>query len=174
MRVADLGCGTRKTPGAVGVDRYPYPGVDVVCDLDKGSWPLEDESFDEVVASHVIEHVADALIFMREIHRILKPGGLVVIDTPHFSSVDSWTDVTHVRHLSSRWHEPFLPGAYLAEQVGPFELVEARVTFGKSLQAWLARLIVAVRGVYRWERSSAFSFPAFSVHTVLRKVARAR
>jgi len=66
----------------------------------------------------------------------------------------------------------FLPGAYLAEQAGAFELVEARVTFGKSLQALVARLIVATRGLYRWERSSAFSYPAESVHTELRKVAR--
>jgi SAM-dependent methyltransferase len=170
MRTADLGCGSRKSAGAVGVDRHPYPGVDVVCDLNTGGWPLEDASFDRVIASHVIEHVADPVLFMREIHRILKPGGSLVVLTPHFSSTDSWSDVTHLRHLSSRWHESFLPGSYLAEQAGTFELVETEVTFGKSVGALVARLVIALRGLRRWERSWAFTCPALDVRTVLRKV----
>lgn len=93
----ELGCGPKKPEGALGVDAYPYPGVDVVTDLNSIPWPLEDNRFDTINASHIIEHVEDVVSFLSEIHRIAKPGARVKIITPHFSSLNSWGDPTHVR-----------------------------------------------------------------------------
>lgn len=45
--------------------------------------PFEDNSFDFVVSSEVIEHVPDPLKAIDEIHRVLKPGGKVVLSTPN-------------------------------------------------------------------------------------------
>ena len=49
--------------------------------LEKEAFP--DESFYFVHSSHVIEHIADPLSFLREIRRILKPGGALYLTTPN-------------------------------------------------------------------------------------------
>jgi SAM-dependent methyltransferase len=45
------------------------------------SMPFEDDAFDLILSSQVIEHVLDAPAAMRELHRILRPGGHLVIST---------------------------------------------------------------------------------------------
>ena len=48
---------------------------------------LPDRAFDAVVMLHVIEHMPDPAENLREIHRILKPGGVLVVETPRFDSL---------------------------------------------------------------------------------------
>ena len=45
--------------------------------------PFESESFDVVVFSDVIEHVGDEVACLNELYRILKPGGLLLLTSPH-------------------------------------------------------------------------------------------
>jgi len=165
--IVDLGCGPKKSAGALGVDAYPYPGVDVVTDLNSIPWPLEDNRFDTINASHIIEHVEDVVSFLSEIHRIAKPGARVKIITPHFSSLNSWGDPTHVRHLATTWHEPFLPGGYLMDRTGEFALEYSKAKFGKSIRSWLPRIMSSLFGQAGWEKHYAFIFPAVDLETVL-------
>lgn len=44
---------------------------------------IADESFDFVLAFQIIEHIKDDHFFLREIHRILKPGGQLIVTTPN-------------------------------------------------------------------------------------------
>lgn len=53
----DLGCGASKNKGFIGIDYFPYPGVDIVHDLEKFPWPLPDESVILAVSTHVVEHI---------------------------------------------------------------------------------------------------------------------
>jgi SAM-dependent methyltransferase len=168
-RIVDLGCGRRKTPGSVGVDGYAWPDVDIVADLNQSPWPLDENAFDVVVANHIIEHVADVVTFMAEIHRIAADGARVRIVTPHFSSMYSWQDPTHLRHMSVGWYELFTDG-YLGEQIGKFQLVSSDVKFGSSLRCVIGKLIYRFRGWKRWEKHDAFRRPARDITTVLRIV----
>jgi SAM-dependent methyltransferase len=59
-------------------------------DLDDGPFPLPDGCADAVRANQVIEHVANPLHFVAEVHRVLRPGGVFVATTPN---------VRYVRHL---------------------------------------------------------------------------
>jgi SAM-dependent methyltransferase len=99
-RVLDLGCGSNKWPGAVGIDVSAATAADVVHDLDVFPYPLEDESFDVVLMQDVIEHIRDVYGLMTELHRVLRPGGRVLLRTPHFSSLLAYGDPTHVHQLS--------------------------------------------------------------------------
>jgi SAM-dependent methyltransferase len=61
-------------------------GVEVVCaNIDDGL-PFADEEFETVHANQVIEHVRRSDAFLREVRRVLKPGGLALISTNNFSS----------------------------------------------------------------------------------------
>ena len=62
----DLGCGTRKRAGYVGLDRTALPGVDIVCDADKGI-PLGDNSVEAVYSNYFLEHVDDLIFLFQEL-----------------------------------------------------------------------------------------------------------
>ena len=60
-----------------------FPSPDVVADMDRdGLRSFADASADFVVASHVLEHVADPLRILDEIHRVLRIGGIAIILVP--------------------------------------------------------------------------------------------
>lgn len=84
---------------AVNIDLAPLRGVDAAANLDKGL-PFKDASFDEVICIDVLEHVESLTQALREIHRILRPGGVTRIRSCHFSSRYLWEDPTHRRGFS--------------------------------------------------------------------------
>ena len=82
------------------LDCAQLPGVDVVADLDDCAntpLPFEDNTFDVILASHLIEHIRNTLPFMQELHRIAKPNCGAVLQLPYGSSDDAFEDPTHVR-----------------------------------------------------------------------------
>lgn len=96
----NLGSGRRHHPGFVNVDHQPGPGVDVVANLDdcaRTKLPFDDDSVDEFLLSHVLEHIRDSLALMAELHRIARAGAKLTIRVPHGASDDAWEDPTHVR-----------------------------------------------------------------------------
>jgi len=114
MRVLDVGCGRNKRTGAIGVDRNRDSAADVVCDLDRFPYPFADSSFDRVLAIHVIEHVVDVIRTVEEFHRLVRAGGTVRIETPHYSDFSSFCDPTH------RWHLNSFSFRYFGEDHGGF------------------------------------------------------
>lgn len=103
VKCLNLGCGNAIMPSTatvqwVNLDREPRDGVDVASDLEN-PLPFSREEFDLVYASHVLEHVHNYLPLIREIHRILKPRGTLVIKVPEFPCRASVADPTHVRYF---------------------------------------------------------------------------
>ncbi len=164
--VIDLGCGPNKLDGALGVDHYPYAGVDLVANLDQFPWPIKSNSQSCIYARHIIEHVAEIRLFLNEIHRIGCDGATVKIVTPHFSSLDSWKDPTHRWHFAGSWYKSFTE-QYMAGQVLPFEHRETEITFGKSIRAIVPRIMVRLAGYNWWEKHYAFIFRARNIFTTL-------
>lgn len=109
-RTLDVGCGDHKLRGATGVDMLKLPSVDVVHDLGVFPWPFANNSFDLLFANHVMEHVDDVVKTLEEMHRILAPGGRVVIQVPYFRSVDAFTDPTHRHFFTSQSFEYVVEG----------------------------------------------------------------
>lgn len=135
--VIDLGCGTRKRPGAIGLDIARVPGVDVIADVMR-PLPLKDDSVDEVYASHLVEHVDDLLAFMGEVWRVCKPGALVYFRFPHGSAPYlTWKDPTHRRGVYLATFEYFDPSTLDGQLWGyyhpaKFAIVRRRLTFNMN------------------------------------------
>ena len=55
--------------------------------------PYKNKTFDLVIANHVLEHVSDDIQALREIFRVLKPGGHAILQTPYCLKLHStWSD----------------------------------------------------------------------------------
>ncbi len=91
----DIGCGARKPEGFIGVDIYPWPGVDIVADLTK-VFPFPDNTVDEIRAYDCLEHLPNIIHSMNEIWRICKPGATVDILVPSTDGRGAFQDPTHV------------------------------------------------------------------------------
>lgn len=90
----------------VTLDINPDTGCDVVHDLEVLPYPFADNTFDEVHAYEVLEHIGeqgDYQTFFKqfeELHRILKPGGNVVASVPYWESKWAWGDPSHKRVIN--------------------------------------------------------------------------
>ena len=105
----DVGCGANKLEGAIGLDNNPETAADVLHDLGEFPYPFEDNEFDVVYSSHVIEHVPDVIGMVEELHRVTKPGGVIKILTPHYTNPDWSNDPTHRNHFNSYSFNSFIP-----------------------------------------------------------------
>lgn len=59
--------------------------------MDVHQIPFEDNRFDVVLCNHVLEHVRDDIQAMKEIYRVLKPGGFAILQVPFFNPVGAVT-----------------------------------------------------------------------------------
>src|SRR5688572_4915899 len=94
--VVDVGCGTGQLHSAIGGLFERYLGCDVVeypglpkaveffkVDLETGRLPLASGSADVLVAAETIEHLEKPRALVREMARVVRPGGLVIVTTPN-------------------------------------------------------------------------------------------
>jgi SAM-dependent methyltransferase len=154
-RIYDVGCGTGQNlemlaafGEVTGVDRSAEVlglagarGFQVL-QGDIASLPLASDSADVMVAMDVLEHLDDDGEAARELFRVLRPGGLVVITVPAFRWLwGSQDDVSHHRRRYTRAElEALLSGAgFVLHKVSFFN-------FFLFLPTWLGRRLVALLG----------------------------
>ena len=128
--LADVGCGTGNLYAYVQGSVARYIGVDVLrydgfpaaaefrqVNLDSGHIDLPDRSADVVVSVETIEHLENPRAFMRELVRLAKPGGLVLVTTPNQLSLLSLLSLVARNHFVA-----FGPGDYPAHITALLEL----------------------------------------------------
>src|SRR5262249_50381044 len=97
--------------GVYQMDIFDYPNVDVA--YSGGSFPYGDSSFDGVICENVIEHVPDPRFLVKEIERVLKPGGRIGING---------TNLHFTHGFPSHYFNPTEPGMkLLMEQEASFQ-----------------------------------------------------
>lgn len=160
--VLDIGCGSAKTPGAVGLDVSADTEADIVHDLDSYPYPIGDQSFDQILMQDVLEHVAEPIRLFEELHRIARPQARIQLRTPHFSSVLAYGDPTHRHYFST------LAIRSLAEpRFSHYTSVRFRVVH-ISLDLWLPFRAIGVgafanRFPETYEKYLAFRFPTMNL-----------
>jgi dolichol-phosphate mannosyltransferase len=120
--VLDVGCGSSRIvvalPKAVGFDiaqrklRWLRPRHDTLVRGEGRSLPFAGESFDAVLCSEVLEHVPDPLVMLRELDRVLRPGGTLILGTPDYGRW-SWRAL-------ERLYGFVVPGGYARQHVSRF------------------------------------------------------
>ena len=80
-----------------------------VCNVEADPIPYPDESFDAVVCCQVLEHFTHShLPAMREIHRVLRPGGIVEVDVPNAVSFRNRSRMLRGKHITYDYEEHYL------------------------------------------------------------------
>jgi SAM-dependent methyltransferase len=64
----------------VGADIYDYPNITIKMDLVE--MPIRSDTFDAIICIHVLEHIEDDRSAIKELFRVLKPGGWAVVSVP--------------------------------------------------------------------------------------------
>jgi ubiquinone/menaquinone biosynthesis C-methylase UbiE len=120
--------------------------------MDITSIPCADDSFDFVLCSHVLEHVPDDAGAMREIRRVLKPGGAAVLQHPieraRAETYEDWSIATEAGRREAFNQEDHVR-VYGADFRDRLERAGLAVTVEPYLSAWsdeqIARYGLAVR-----------------------------
>lgn len=101
----NLGCGHRHLDYFINIDREPPNEPDVLCDLELGKLPFENNSIDNVIGIHSLEHIWNIIPLWREIYRVCKPKALCFFITPYFTSGDALCNPSHYRAFDETyWH----------------------------------------------------------------------
>jgi ubiquinone/menaquinone biosynthesis C-methylase UbiE len=149
--ILDAGCGTglnlRSLPaGSVALDinprnisliasRYPdYRGV--LGDVE--AIPFGDGTFSGVVCTEVLEHVPDADQALREIYRVLKPGGVLLGSVPSVSPIWKLRFVSRTCHASEPFHNQYRRSE-VADLLSGFETASVQYSVAGTNVVFVAR-----------------------------------
>lgn len=135
-----LGAGTEILGGYINTDIVDLPGIDKVFNVMHFPWPFEDGCADEIKAKDLIEHLPTHTNeyenslnkFIEEAHRILKPSGLLWIQTPSWDADFLWVDYTHVRGYDIRSMDFFDPDTDFGRATGFYGKAKFKVMASKS------------------------------------------
>lgn len=143
-----------------------------------------DRSFDVVVAMGLVEYVADDALALREMHRVLKPGGLLLVSLPNWWSParmwDRWVLSPAARLLgrkarTSVRHREYRPAAYRAALRENGFLPDKTVAYNfrvipRPFDRWFGHLSARVAAALEGLRHSYFWWIATGVIVAAKKV----
>jgi len=165
MTILNLGAGEKRYDGALNVDIMEAPHIDIVADLSVYPWPWTDNSVDGIHASHLLEHfpIDGQEKFIRECHRILKPGGFLRLVVPHCTNMSSLGCFGHWKCFSHDTFQRYLDvqgsiDAYMFKGIR-FKTVDQRVNWvweetvkqnNLNVDDWMRVLVRPLDTVISW------------------------
>lgn len=147
MKKINIGCGKDIKEGWVNLDSHNKNGADLIFDLNdiyKGKkLPFDDNTFDYVYCSHVIEDFIEPMVLIKEFIRICKVGGKIELRTPFETN----TNTTNMYHKSEFTLLKFMSLAGKKENYGEeygieIEILEYYVFYGYNRLINLAKKII--------------------------------
>lgn len=168
----NLGCGGEKLEGYIGVDMVAGVNVDVVAEIEK--LPFETSSADVVRVWNVLEHVKDLNACLKEIHRVLKPDGILIISVPHWSGWLSHYE-EHVRDFNLYSFMDYTSKKRMTSRHGiEFEILDRKIAWDshgafryRKLISWLVNTNDESQAIYE-QTFLAYLFPAIELHFTLK------
>jgi len=111
--------------------------------------PFDDAAFDRAIAAEVLEHVDDDRAALRELHRVVRPGGVLAVTVPRWlPELVNWA-------ITDEYHAPFVPGGHVRiyrestlrnrlRDAG-FKVVDRHHAHGLHAPYWWLKCAVGVR-----------------------------
>ena len=143
----------RVGPNSINFDLVPGPAIDVVGDAHELDGHFPEASFDTVVLSAVLQYCADPSRVIQQVHHVLKPGGMLLLDAPFLQpycpdGLDLWRfSGDGLRSLCKKHFEiievnpSFTTGSSLAFVIQR-ALTSKKNRFLTAATGWLVTLIV--------------------------------
>jgi SAM-dependent methyltransferase len=131
---------------------FPVPDVVVNLDTERLS-AFGDQSQDFVIASHVLEHLANPLAMLVDVHRVLKPGGLLVLLLPNrHETFDRERAPTPLPHLVDEYRRDVreVDDAHIIEfMVGTHALTKEITGDGRDMDSFRGEQLAAQIELHR-------------------------
>jgi SAM-dependent methyltransferase len=121
---------------------------DNVYQLDGRNTPFPDQTFDQIVIVDFLEHIPDDRGFVRDLARILKPGGSLIVNVPHLKPRSLLNRFRHRIGLTDEWHGHLRPGYGLEDLrrlLAPEFTIERSVAYSGSFSELID---TGLNGVY--------------------------
>lgn len=153
-RLLDLGCGAfdfehtikgfkEEVDEIYGIDLQDFGNPHIkVCDIVTDPFPFPDNYFTYVRAHNILEHIPKLIYYpkrrypfvevMNEIHRVLVPDGKCEILVPVHPNISSFTDPTHVSHITLNT----ITGYFCIEGRYLFEYCQAHYGYKGTFSVW--------------------------------------
>lgn len=150
MRILDNGCGRGEFLHAFSALGMKASGTDIsnycteayVVDLNHEPLPFSDEYFDVVFSKSVIEHIANTEHYMKEMRRVLKPGGRLILMAPDWETqyIIFYQDPTHIHPWTVKSVDRVL-NMFEFEEVKSEKFVQLPSVWKNSLVGGFSRII---------------------------------
>jgi predicted SAM-dependent methyltransferase len=176
-KILNAGCGRMTEQGKyfndyeiIYLDIRDNVGADIVHDLNKLPLPFPDNSFDEIWLFNIIEHLNDIFQFFEEVHRILKPGGVMKVSVPHYTDWTFWRDPSHKTHFNSYSFDRFQDTyGHHFDTKTPWKITHLSVTLQRLWRytgiEWIINLSIKYPAI-RFFRKTWEQYLCFMVHGV--------
>ena len=127
MMKLNLGCGEFKKEGYLNLDISSALRPDLIHDLNTFPYPFQGSQFDLIEADHVLEHLENPFLVMKELHRISKNKASLIVRVPHFSR--GFTHPEHKRGFDMTFPLYFQESFKGGYQGVEFELKKLRLSW---------------------------------------------
>lgn len=158
----NLGCGRKYLEGYVNCDVVPAVRADRHFDLNTFPYPFADSSADEIFMDNVLEHLDDVVRVMTELHRVLKPGGVLRIIVPYAKTDWAFQDPTHKHFFTERSMDYFTTESpYSFYLPCRFKVLEARLYGDNETPRQRMRNLLPFKSVLRFFLNNVYDCVSF-------------
>lgn len=174
MNKLNLGCWTDIKQWYINVDIIDLPWVDKVFDFEEIPYPFENNYFDEIYCSMVMEHIHNLPDMISEIVRISKNDAVLKIIVPYQSSPNLWWDITHLRWFNLNSFSWFHLNSLKNHGGGNICLLKQKIHFLSNNKFMSSTLINIIPDFFInlfpkvYERFFSFIFPSTEIHYLIK------
>ncbi len=150
------------TPSQLGIARWPAGAANLSCTADEDALPFPDLAFDRILLVHGLEAAENARRMLREVWRVLKDDGRVLVVAPNRRGM--WA---HLEHTPFGHGQPYSPGQIGRLLADTMFRVERR---DSALFLPPTRRRLVLRGAALWERAGRRALPQLAGITLTEAV----
>ena len=176
IKILDIGCGSQKVEGAIGIDFNSDLSADVVHDLNLFPYPFIDNEFDKIYIKPTLFLLDNPVRVMEEVFRISKKGAIVVVVQPYFRSLWNYVD-PWVKNFGTVYSFAFYdPNDLICQRyqysTARFETVEIRFDEYINKPSIMRVLLIKLANKYprKYEMYLSHIFPLNQITYKLKKI----